>query len=218
MRISILLTAILTVGVQCFPALAADTDVTTHPRYLLRAGDILHLQYRMTPDYDQTVLVQPDGYINVKIAGEVYVAGLSVTQVHDLILTKETEVLKDPELDIVLEEFTRPYVVVAGEVAKPGPLEIRDSISALSAIMLAGGFTDAARSGHVLVYRKKNDQIAEVTRLNLTRMGKTFQLKKDMALQSGDIVVVPHDRLSRIRRYVQAANVGFYTDISNLAK
>jgi polysaccharide export outer membrane protein len=180
------------------------------PRYLLRSGDTLQLQYRLTPDLNQTVSVQPDGYVDLNVAGEVQVAGLTVTQAHDLIVQKESDHLNNPELNLILEEFTRPYVVVAGEVAKPGQIEMRDNMTALSAILLSGGFTQSAKSGQVIVFRKFNDNIDEVKQLNLTRVHNIVQLEHDMALQPGDLVLVPHDKVSRLQHYMQVANVGVF--------
>src|SRR6185436_20358114 len=33
-------------------------------RYVLHPGDVLDIQYRYTPEFNQTVVVQPDGYIS----------------------------------------------------------------------------------------------------------------------------------------------------------
>jgi polysaccharide export outer membrane protein len=190
----------------------ADTQLHPRPRYILRPGDTLQLQYRLTPDLNQTVSVQPDGYVDLNVAGEVQVAGLTVTQAHDLIIQKESEHLNHPELNLILEEFTRPYVVVAGEVGKPGQIEIRDNMTALTAILMAGGFTQNAKSGQVIVFRKVNDTIDEVKELNLTSVHKTVQLEHDMALQPGDLVLVPHDKISRLQHYMQAANLGVFVN------
>ena len=194
-------------------ALMANTgqsQLRQRPRYLLRPGDTLQLQYRLTPDLNQTVSVQPDGYVDLNVAGEVQVGGLTITQAHDLIVAKESDHLNNPELNLILEEFTRPYVVVAGEVAKPGQIEIRDNMTALSAILMSGGFTQSAKSGQVIVFRKFNDTIDEVKQLNLTRVHNTLQLEHDMALQPGDLVLVPHDKVSRLQHYMQVANVGVF--------
>jgi polysaccharide export outer membrane protein len=198
--------------------LMAQPELRERPRYLLRPGDIVQLQYRLTPEFNQSVTVQPDGYITVNVGGEIQVSGLNMTQAHDLIVAKESSRLKDPELTLILEEFTRPYVVVAGEVSKPGQIEIRDQMSALSAIMMAGGFTNGAKSGQVIVFRKFNDSLAEVRQLNLTRVTKTAQLEHDLALQPGDIVYVPHDRISRLQHYMQLTNLGFYASPTDFAK
>ena len=119
---------------------APAQQLQERPRYLLRPGDTLDLQYRLTPEFNQTVMVQPDGYINLNLAGSVLVSGLSVDQTHDLILSKESSKLNNPELTIVLESFTHPYVVVAGQVAKPGQIELKENTTALGAIMLAERF------------------------------------------------------------------------------
>lgn len=188
------------------------------PRYLLRPGDTLRLEYRLTPEFNQSVSVQPDGYIDIRVAGEIQVSGLNMTQAHDLIVSKDSYKLNNPELTLSLEEFTRPYVVVAGEVTKPGQIEIRDQMTALSAIMMSGGFTNGAKSGQVLVFRKYNDSLAEVHKLNLTHVTKNAQLEHDMALQPGDIVYVPHDRVSRIQHYMQLSSLGFYASPADFAK
>lgn len=199
-------------------SLLAQPELRERPRYLLRPGDTLQLQYRLTPEFNQSVTVQPDGYVDLNVGGEIQVAGLNMTQAHDLIVSKESSRLKDPELTLVLEEFTRPYVVVAGEVTKPGQIEIRDQMSAISAIMMAGGFTNGAKSGQVIVFRKFNDTLAEVKQLNLTRVTKTAQLEHDMALQPGDIVYVPHDRISRLQHYMQLSSLGFYASPTDFMK
>jgi polysaccharide export outer membrane protein len=192
------------------PLCNAQAPLKTRPRYLLRPGDTLDLQYRLTPEFNQTVMVQPDGYINVNIAGTVFVNGMTVDQMHDLIIQKVSSRLKDPELNLVLETFTHPYVVVAGQVTKPGQIELKDNMTALGAILMAGGFTPNAKSGQVIVFRKVNENMAEVKILHLSGIKKTSQLERDMALQSGDMILVPQDTISKIEHYMQVANVGLY--------
>ena len=192
------------------PLCNSQAPLKTRPRYLLRPGDTLDLQYRLTPEFNQTVMVEPDGYINVNIAGTVFVNGMTVDQTHDLIIQKVASRLKDPELNLVLETFTHPYVVVAGQVAKPGQIELKDNMTALGAILMAGGFTANARSGQVIVFRKVNENVAEVKVLHLSGIKKTSQLEHDMALQAGDMILVPQDVISKIEHYMQVANVGLY--------
>jgi polysaccharide export outer membrane protein len=187
----------------------ADDQLHQRPRYRLRPGDTLELQYRLTPDQNQTVIVEPDGYINLNIAGEVPVGGLTVTQAHDLIVQRDSEHLNNPDLNLILKDFTHPYIVVAGEVQKPGQVDLKENTTALSAILQAGGFTMGAQSGQVLVFRRVNDSLAEVKKLNLTRIKKTAQLERDMPLQAGDMVLVPHDKISTIEHYMSVTNVGF---------
>ena len=55
-------------------------------RYLLQPGDVLEVQYRFSPEFNQTITVQPDGYISLQVGGDVKVAGRNVEQVRQLIL------------------------------------------------------------------------------------------------------------------------------------
>src|SRR6185503_9862787 len=71
-------------------------------RYVLHPGDVLDIQYRYTPEFNQTVSVQPDGYISLQIGGDLKVAGRNLEQVRSLILTRVRTRLESPELTVVL--------------------------------------------------------------------------------------------------------------------
>ena len=179
-----------------------------HTRYVLRSGDTLELKYRLTPEYDQTVSVQPDGFVSLKVAGDVHVTGLTVGQAHDAIIAKDSDRLNDPELNLILKDFTPPSVVVAGEVRGPGKFELKENMTAWGAIMQSGGLGESAKSGQVLIFRKVSDQLAEVHQLNFSKMKKTPDLEHDMDLQPGDILYVPRDRIAVVKHYTSILNFG----------
>jgi len=183
---------------------------TQEPRYQLSPGDVLDIQYRYTPEFNQTITIQPDGYVSLEIGGEVNVSGLTLEQVRKRIYESAVVRLKDPELIIVLKEFQRPYFVVAGEVVQPGKFEMREYVTAMQSILLAGGFKESAKSSQVLIYRKINADTAEVKVLNLRKIKKTNDLENDLKLEAGDIVMVPRNTLSRIERYIKLASVAAF--------
>src|SRR5205823_12738088 len=96
----------------------------TEERYRLQPGDVLEIQFRYSPEFNQTVTVQPDGYISLEISGDIKVAGMTVEQTRNTILAHAATRLKDPVASVFLKEFQRPYFVVAGEVAQPGKIEM----------------------------------------------------------------------------------------------
>jgi polysaccharide biosynthesis/export protein len=192
------------------PPSLADEELHHRARYTLRAGDVLELQYRYTPEFNQTVTVLPDGYINLNIVGDVRVSDLTVSQAHDLIVRKAQARLNDPELNLILKQFQQPYVVVAGEVTKPGKLDLRENTTAMQAVLLAGGFLPSAQSGQVLLFRKINSDTAEVKVLNLTKLRKTSDLERDVQLVSGDMLFVPRDKIEKVSRYMKLLNIGMY--------
>ena len=191
-------------------SLPADEKLHHRERYTLRSGDVIELQYRYTPELNQTVTVLPDGYVNLNLVGELRVSDLTLTQAHDLILEKARARLNEPELNLVLKEFQKPYVVVAGEVAKPGRFDLRENTTAMQAILLSGGFSQGAQAGQVLLFRKINEADAEVRVLNLSKLRKTADLERDVQLKSGDMLYVPRDKVEKIARFVKLANLGMY--------
>ena len=189
---------------------ARGDELHRRPRYTLRAGDVLDLQYRYTPELNQTVTILPDGYINLNLVGDVRVSDLTVEQAHDAIIAKSKEHLNDPELNLILKEFQPPYVVVAGEVTKPGTMNLRENTTAMQAILMSGGFSESAQTGQVLLFRKINSDTAEVRVLNLTKLHKTADLERDVQLQASDILFVPRDKIQKISRYMKLLNIGMY--------
>ena len=179
-------------------------------RYRLQPGDVLDIQYRYSPEFNQTVTVQPDGYVSLVIGGDVKVAGLNVEQTRQTILRRASTRLREPVATIILKEFQKPYFVVAGEVTQPGRIEMRERVTAIQAIMLAGGMKEAARSSQVVVFRKINSDMAEVKLLNLKSIRRTSDLENDLTLQPGDMVYVPRDKISKIERFMRLASVAAF--------
>src|SRR3989454_11341579 len=182
----------------------------TEERYRLQPGDVLEIQYRYSPEFNQTLTVQPDGYITLEVGGDLKVAGMTVDQTRQAILKKASTRLQDPIATIILKEFQKPYFVVAGEVAQPGKIEMRERVTAIQAIMLAGGMKESAKSSQVVVFRKINSDIAEVKLLNLKTIRRTSDLENDLTLQPGDMVFVPRDKISKIERFMRLASVAAF--------
>lgn len=83
--------------------------------------------------------------------------------------------------------------------------------------MLAGGFKDTAKSSQIVVFRKINDQFAEVITLNLRKIKKTSDLENDLSLEAGDIIYVPRNNFSKIEKFVRLSSLAaFLNPITNL--
>jgi polysaccharide biosynthesis/export protein len=190
----------------------ADENLHQRPRYTLHTGDVIALDYRYTPEFNQTVTVQPDGYVTLDIVGAIKATDMTIDQLHDEIIQRASVRLNNPELSISIKQFEQPFVVVAGEVDKPGKIEIHQDTSALQAIMLAGGFKDSAKDTKVLLFRRINNQMAEVRQLNLHNINKTGDLERDAELQPGDMLLVTRNKLEHFSHIMKASNLGLYFD------
>ncbi|MDX6443971.1 MAG: polysaccharide biosynthesis/export protein [Blastocatellia bacterium] len=189
---------------------APRLTTVTEERYRLQPGDVFEVQFRYSPEFNQTVTVQPDGYVSLEVGGDLKVAGLTIEQARAAILKRAGVRLQDPVATIVLKEFQKPYFVIAGEVSLPGRIEMRERVTALQAIMLAGGMKEGARSSQVVVFRRINTDTAEVKLLNLKNIHRTADLENDLTLQPGDMVYVPRDKISKIERFMKLASVAAF--------
>ena len=181
--------------------------VHTEERYQLVPGDVIEVTYRYTPEFNQTVTIQPDGFVGLQIVGDIKIGGFTLEDARTRIVEKASARLKDPEVNLLLKEFQKPYFVVSGEIATGGKFEMRENVTALQAVMIAGGFKDSAKTSQVVVFRRLNDDTAEVRTINLKNIRNTTDLENDLTLKSGDIVYVPRNTLSKVERYMRLANV-----------
>lgn len=188
----------------------ADDQLHQRPIYKLHVGDQIYLSYRFTPEFNQTVTVQPDGNVVLDVVGSVRVSGLTLEQAHDQIVKLASDQLNHPELSITLTKFEQPYVVVAGEVDKPGKIDLHEDTTALQAIMLAGGFKDSAKDTKVILFRRINGDMAEVRPLNLHNIQKHADLERDTELQPGDMLLVTRNKMEHLSHFMKASNLGVY--------
>ncbi len=171
---------------------------------------MIELQYRLTPELNQTVTLEPDGYASLNIAGGMRLAGLTMDEAKEAILKKVSERLNQPELNLILKDFQKPYVVVGGEVQTPGRIELRQDMTAIQALILAGGAKQSGRATKIVLFRHINEDMGEVHILNLDKLGKTKDLERDMVLQPGDMLLVNPNRVETFSRYMKALNFGTY--------
>ena len=184
-----------------------ELKVHSEERYKLVPGDVIEITYRYTPEFNQSVTLQPDGFVGLQIVGDIKLGGLTVEEARAKIAQKASVRLKDPEITILLKEFQKPYFVVSGEVGTGGKFEMRESVTAVQAVMIAGGFKDSAKTSSVVVFRKLNDEMAEVRTINLRNIKKTADLENDITLKSGDIVFVPRNTFSKVERFMRLTSV-----------
>ncbi|HTS38525.1 MAG TPA: polysaccharide biosynthesis/export family protein [Candidatus Solibacter sp.] len=181
-----------------------------HPLYRLRSSDVLEISFTVAPEFNQTLTVQPDGYVMLKDAGMVQVEGLNLAQFTAAIDKAYQGYLHDPQVAVVLKDFERPYFIVGGEVGHPGKYELRSDTTVAEAVQIAGGLTQQAKHSQVVLFRRVNDDLVETRLLNLKKMLRTPSLKEDAHLRPGDLVFVPQNEISKIARFLTRPSVSMY--------
>lgn len=182
-----------------------------HPRYVLQREDVLLLTFPLTPELNQTVTIQPDGYINLQNAGGVYAQGSTVPELVDAIKKAYTGILHAPIVDVDLQDFQKPLFTVSGQVGKPGQYELRSDITVTQAIAVAGGMTMSTAKTQVFLFHRSSKDWYEVRKVNLKDILNGKHSNEDPMIQPGDMVYVPEKFIANFRKYVPySLNAGSY--------
>ncbi len=192
------------------PATAAKADDQAsapllerrNPRYRLELGDVITLDFPFTPEYDENVTVQPDGYITLITVGEMHVAGMTIPEVQQALRTAYAKILHEPIIAVGLSTFENPYFIVGGEVGKPGKYDLHGDTTLTQAVEIAGGFTYTSKHSHVMLFRRVSDDWVSARVVNVKKMLSAGNLAEDIHLEPGDMVFVPKNRLSKVQPYL----------------
>ena len=179
-----------------------------HPRYLLRPTDVLQINFPISPEYDQSVTVQPDGYINLRGVGDLYVAGKSVPELIEALKKTYQQFLHEPIINVELKDFEKPYFIAGGEFGHPGKFELRGDTTVAEAVAIAGGFTDKAKHSEVVLFHRAPNGWAEAKRLDVKQMLANKDLSEDVHLRPGDLIYVPKNTLSKLRQFIPNTGLG----------
>src|SRR5208337_4064981 len=125
-----------------------------HPLYRLTKSDTVDVNFTFYPDFNQSLTVEPDGFVALKGAGTLFVEGLTIIEVQKAVANAYRGFLHDPEVTVTLKDFDKPYFLASGEVARPGKYELRGDVTVNEAVAIAGGFTQQARHSQVVVFRR----------------------------------------------------------------
>jgi polysaccharide biosynthesis/export protein len=172
-----------------------------NPRYQVQRDDVLNISFPLSPELNQSVTIQPDGYINLQNVGSIYVQGMTVPEVVVALKKTYAQTLHDPIIDVDLKDFQRPYFVAMGQVGKPGQYDLRYDMTVTEAIGVAGGFMPTAKT-QVFLYHRVNNEWAEVKELKLKDMLNGKNISEDARVSPGDMIFVPEKFITKFRKYV----------------
>jgi polysaccharide biosynthesis/export protein len=175
--------------------------------YILGPNDILSLQVFGFPDLTHDQLkVQPDGQLMLDLIGPIQVAGMTTTQLYDLVVEKYSKLLKNPRITLNVVQ-TKPIIFyITGAVINPGIYEVLTSTinmtrfnnqeinidrrtPILSSMLSAcGGITYDADFEHIEINNKFTGEKRVVNLLSLIQDGI---VDEDVYLHPGDSIRVP---------------------------
>lgn len=173
------------------------------PAYRLYPGDVLDVAAPSAPELGRTVTVQPDGRISLPLIHPVMAADRSIPQLEAELTQAYSSQLVRPQIDVDVKTATPLRVFVGGEVGKPGVYDMPGDINALQAVIMAGGFTNLAKTNGVVIVRRGAGGRAMMRTANLH--AATFQADRSDAvpLRRFDIIYVPRTGIANAGLFVQ---------------
>jgi polysaccharide export outer membrane protein len=166
-----------------------ETSAERSDVIVLREGDTLKITFPGAPNLNDSQQIRRDGKIVLSMFGEVTAAGLTPAELEKEILKLYSSQLVTKEVTVTVTSSSFP-VFVTGAVVRPGKILSDHPITALEAIMEAGGFDyTKADLGHVRVVRTGKTGTQNYT-LNLKQALEARQ-STPFYLKPSDIVYVP---------------------------
>ena len=173
---------------ESLPAAGAN-DKEGSSLIILREGDVVKISFPGSANLDTTQQIRRDGKIAMNLIGEIEAAGLTPDGLQKKLIELYATQIGSKEITVAMQTSAFP-VFVNGAVVHPGKIMSDHPITALEAVMEAGGFVNAtANMKDVKVIRNEGGKLKNY-RLNLKEIldgtsDKSFYLKP------ADIVFVP---------------------------
>jgi protein involved in polysaccharide export with SLBB domain len=197
---------------------------------VLKPNDYFDLKFVYNPELNIGVRIQSDGKVSLPIVGEVEAANLTPEQLRQRLIEKYSHDIRKPDIavltgtnpnafpidiaaknlytegnfiNVALVKSAGQFVFVGGEVAQPRPIPWEGHMTVLQAIAAAGGKTVKADLSRVVILRRGSFEQAEWMQTDLASPLEGKDLKNDVVLKAGDIVVVPMSGIAKVGQFVQ---------------
>jgi polysaccharide export outer membrane protein len=196
---------------------AADAQEAQTPAdYRLEIGDNIDIRFFYNQELNESVQIRPDGLVSMPLIGDIRAAGQTPASLAQELSTRYRDVVKQPAITVQVRGFANRRVFIGGEVTRPGVLPLVGVTTALGAITEAGGLTQRAKRGEILLIRRGAGGQPEMRRLSL-KSKKKGQVPEAAVLQLRplDVVVVMESAIAKTNRavdqYVRQLTPGLLT-------
>jgi polysaccharide biosynthesis/export protein len=143
--------------------------------YRLGPEDQLQFFVWKEPDLSTTVVVRPDGKVSLPLIGEIEAVGKTAKQLQDETAKRLHQFVTDPVVTVIVTQVNSPKISVLGQVKRPDVYRLKQRMTVLDAIALAGGFTEYADRDKIVIIRngKWGVQRIKLTLKPLIKDGKS---------------------------------------------
>lgn len=178
-------------------------------QYLLGPGDVVRITVVGHPELETVARVSERGNVSFPYIGDVQVGGRSEVEAQNLIASRlrEEEIVRVPQVTLLVEEYQSQVISVLGQVHRPGVYPIAVGQSLIDMIAKAGGIKEGG-SWEILVTRQQDGGETLKRSINLEQALQGGVGSQELVARSGDIVFIPEAAVFYI--YGEVSRPGAY--------
>lgn len=169
------------------PASAVDAD-----SYLIGPGDMLQVFVWRNPELSASIPVRPDGKISTPLVENLVAIGKTPSRLAREMETALAEYVRSPKVNIIVTTPVSVFsqVKAIGQVKLPQALAYREGMKVLDLVLAVGGLADFASGNRAKLVRTVDGKQTEL-RVRLEDLMNKGDMKQNLALKPGDVLVVP---------------------------
>ena len=180
-----------------------EVDVVVPPTtYRVDPPDVIRVSAPAVKEIDKaTARVRTDGKVSLPLAGDLYVAGLSPSEIAEELTQRLAKYYNKETLYVAVEvtEFQSKKYYVFGQVDRPGvkPYTGRDTVIK---VLAEAALNDDSWPQKVVLIRPSDDpNVKQKVTIDLKQMYKEGKANQNFLLEEGDLVYIPPSPLAEFR-------------------
>lgn len=167
--------------------------IVVSENYILKPSDVISIEVYQEADLNKSARIQGDGSVALALIGKVKVAGMTAGEAQSLIIDLyNRDYLVDPQISLLVVEFSPKVIHILGSVNYPGVVSIppdRD-LTLTEAIASVRGVSRLGNPKSMTIKRVGEDGRARQMEVNFSRIIQDPN-SKDIILKEGDTIWVP---------------------------
>ncbi len=170
--------------------------------YIVQRGDTLTIKFYYHPDHDQEAVVRPDGKMVLSPVGDIPAAGLTPAAIAEQVRAVYARSLRDPKVAVSVKTMNENRVYVGGEVNRPGFVVYREGLTAVQAVLEAGGPRDTGKVDEVVFLQREGDKGYRPSKINLAKVLEDGDTTADQRLGPSDVIFVPKTAIAKLDLFI----------------
>ena len=172
-------------------------------KYTLGPDDVISIEVRRHPEFSGKYPINSEGKIEYKFVGDIFVTGLTKSQLNEKLTKILSEFLIEPDVDVTIVSYLSKVIYVVGEVGRPGKFYMKgNTITVREALVQAGLPTYSAAMRKCRMITPNDTGENNYVYVNVFKLIYEGDLTENVDMKPGDVLYVPATALAKIIRVI----------------